>query len=44
VSAEAAQQAARPRRPQYGDCPYCEALEDNWCAADCPALDPMDYR
>jgi hypothetical protein len=34
----------QPRRPQYGECPYCGAGEDDWCAADCSAIDPMDYR
>lgn len=31
-------------RPQYGECPYCEAREDDWCAQSCAAIDRMDYR
>lgn len=34
----------QPRRPQYGECPYCGVSEDDLCLMDCPALDPMDYR
>jgi hypothetical protein len=44
TATEAGPAQPRPKRPQYGECPYCEAREDARCAADCPAIDPMDYR
>jgi hypothetical protein len=34
----------REWRPVHGTCPGCGAAEDQWCAADCPTLDPMDHR
>lgn len=33
-----------PYRPDVGPCPYCQALDDEWCLPSCEAVDPFDWR